>query len=243
MSNTDAGTPPRHIAIIMDGNGRWARKRGLPRHAGHKAGLTSARRVIEHCAARGVEALTLFTFSSENWQRPEGEVSRLMELFLGALGKDVKELHGNGIRVRFIGDRAAFSAKLQQGMAEGEALTAGNRKMTLNVAVGYGGRWDILDAARRLAREGRLQDADESAFTAALALGGQPDPDIFIRTGGEQRISNFLLWNLAYSELYFTDLLWPDFDPQALDAAFAWFATRQRRFGLTQEQVEEGGDA
>ena len=243
MSTTDTGTPPRHIAIIMDGNGRWARKRGLPRHAGHKAGLSAARRVIEHCAARGVESLTLFTFSSENWQRPEGEVSRLMELFLGALGKDVKELHGNGIRVRFIGDRAAFSAKLQQGMAEGEALTAGNRKMTLNVAVGYGGRWDVLDAARRLAREGRLQEVDEAGFTAALSLGGQPDPDLFIRTGGEQRISNFLLWNLAYSELYFSDALWPDFDTQALDAAFAWFATRQRRFGLTQEQVQEGGGA
>ncbi len=243
MSTSDAGTPPRHIAIIMDGNGRWARKRGLPRHAGHKAGLTSARRVIEHCAARGVESLTLFTFSSENWQRPEGEVSRLMELFLGALGKDVKELHGNGIRVRFIGDRAAFSAKLQQGMAEGETLTAGNRKMTLNVAVGYGGRWDVLDAARRLAREGRLESADESTLGGALSLGGQPDPDLFIRTGGEQRISNFLLWNLAYSELYFCDTLWPDFDTQALDAAFAWFATRQRRFGLTQEQVQGGVDA
>ena len=248
MSNTDTGTPPRHIAIIMDGNGRWARKRGLPRHAGHKAGLTSARRVIEHCAARGVEALTLFTFSSENWQRPEGEVSRLMELFLGALGKDVRELHGNGIRVCFIGDRSSFSVKLQQGMDEGEALTAGNRKMTLNVAVGYGGRWDIVRAARSFAAavargEKCPEELDEQTLAAGLALASQPDPDLFIRTGGEQRISNFLLWNLAYSELYFSDLLWPDFDTQALDAAFAWFATRQRRFGLTQEQVQGGGDA
>ena len=243
MSNPDAGALPRHIAIIMDGNGRWARKRGLPRHAGHKAGLSAARRIIEHCTTRGVESLTLFTFSSENWQRPEGEVSRLMELFLGALGKDVQELHGNGIRVRFIGDRSAFSDKLRQGMVEGEKLTAGNRKMTLNVAVGYGGRWDVLDAARRLARDGRLRDADESTFGAALALGGQPDPDLFIRTGGEQRISNFLLWNLAYSELYFCDTLWPDFDTQALDSACTWFATRQRRFGLTQEQVQGDADA
>ncbi|HEX7965938.1 MAG TPA: polyprenyl diphosphate synthase [Gammaproteobacteria bacterium] len=237
MTENHASAPPAHIAIIMDGNGRWAKSRGLIRHAGHKAGLDTARTIIEHCAENKVGVLTLFTFSSENWQRPETEVSRLMELFLGALGKDARELHQNRIRLRFIGDRSAFSTRLQAGMAETEALTAANPRMVLNIAVGYGGRWDILDAARRLAREGRLQDADESAFGAALSLDGQPDPDLFIRTGGEKRISNFLLWNLAYTELYFTDTLWPDFGKPELDEALAWFAARQRRFGKTGEQV------
>jgi len=240
---TEKDTLPQHVAIIMDGNGRWARKRGLPRNLGHKAGLGAARRVIEHCTERGVKALTLFTFSSENWQRPEGEVSRLMELFLGALGKDVRELHENGIRVRFIGARRAFSDKLQRGMAEAEELTAANPRMLLNIAVGYGGRWDIVEAARGFARkvaagQAKPGELDEQALGAGLALAGSPDPELFIRTGGERRISNFLLWNLAYSELYFSDALWPDFDAAALDEAFAWYATRQRRFGLTGEQVE-----
>ena len=239
----NAPTPPSHVAIIMDGNGRWARKRGLPRNLGHKAGLDTARRVIEHCTGRGVKALTLFTFSSENWQRPEGEVSRLMELFLGALGKDVRELHENGIRVRFIGARRAFSDKLQRGMAEAEGLTAANPRMLLNIAVGYGGRWDIVEAARDFARkvaagQAKPEELDECTLSEGLALAGSPDPELFIRTGGERRISNFLLWNLAYSELYFSDTLWPDFDAAELDEVFAWYATRQRRFGLTGEQVE-----
>src|SRR5215469_7049808 len=194
MTESQAGAPPAHIAIIMDGNGRWAKSRGMLRHAGHKAGLDTAREIIEHCAECKVGVLTLFTFSSENWQRPETEVGLLMELFLVALGKDVRDLHKNGIRVRFIGDRAAFSTKLQAGMAEAEALTAANPRMLLNIAVGYGGRWDILDAARRLAAEGQLRDIDEAGFGAALSLGGSPDPDLFIRTGGERRVSNFLLW-------------------------------------------------
>ena len=247
MSATPKATPA-HIAIIMDGNGRWAKARGLLRTAGHKAGLDTAREIIEHCATRDVGALTLFTFSSENWSRPENEVSRLMELFLGALGKDVRELHKNGIRVCFIGNRGAFSTKLQQRMAEGEALTRGNNRMLLNVAVGYGGRWDLTEAARRFADEvaagkAESKDLDEARLAAGLSLGECPDPDLFIRTGGERRISNFLLWNLAYTELYFTDLLWPDFRSAALDEALAWFAERQWRFGRTQEQVEEGADA
>jgi len=239
MTESYTGAPPAHIAIIMDGNGRWAKSRGMMRHAGHKAGLDTARTIIEHCAERKVGNLTLFTFSSENWQRPENEVGLLMELFLLALGKDVRDLHKNGIRVRFIGDRAAFSAKLQAGMAEAEALTADNPRMLLNIAAGYGGRWDILDAARRLAAAGTLQDADEVTLGSVMALGDGPDPDLFIRTGGERRISNFLLWNLAYTELYFTDALWPDFGKPELDEAIAWFQARQRRFGKTGEQVEE----
>ena len=234
---------PAHIAIIMDGNGRWAKTRGLLRHAGHKAGLDTARQIIEHCATRGVGALTLFTFSTENWHRPEAEVSRLMELFLGALGKDVRELHQNGIRVCFIGKREAFSNKLQNGMREAEALTAANRRMQLNIAVGYGGRWDIIEAARCFAAEveaGRAKAADlnEHYLAGHLQLAAVPDPELFIRTGGEKRISNFLLWNLAYTELYFSDALWPDFGKAALDEALDWYAARQRRFGKTGEQVK-----
>ncbi|MGE5624981.1 MAG: polyprenyl diphosphate synthase [Bacillota bacterium] len=247
MSASHPATPT-HIAIVMDGNGRWAKSRGLLRTAGHKAGLDAAREVIEHSATLGVGTLTLFTFSSENWRRPEGEVSRLMELFMGALGKDVRDLHKNGIQVRFIGNRGAFSNKLQEGMAEGEALTAGNRRMLLNIAVGYGGRWDITEAARRFAGEvaaGRAEpgELNERRLAANLSLGAGPDPDLFIRTGGEKRISNFLLWNLAYTELYFTDMLWPDFRKAALDEAIDWFTARQRRFGKIEEQAEEGADA
>jgi undecaprenyl diphosphate synthase len=243
MIETHNGAPPAHIAIIMDGNGRWAKSRGMIRHAGHKAGFDTARAVIEHCTTRGVGALTLFTFSSENWQRPETEVSRLMELFMGALGKEARELHENGVRLCFIGDRAAFSDKLRSGMAGAEALTSGNSRMLLNIAMGYGGRWDIVSAARRLAGDvaaGRLkpEQVDEPRLAAALSLAGVPDPDLFIRTGGERRISNFLLWNLAYTELYFSDTLWPDFGAAALDEAIAWFQSRQRRFGKTGEQVE-----
>ncbi len=248
MIDSNTGAPPAHIAIIMDGNGRWAKGRGLLRQVGHKAGLDTARKVIEHCAKLGVGTLTLFTFSSENWRRPETEVSRLMELFMGALGKDVRELHSNGIRVRFIGKREMFSGKLQQGMLEGEELTRDNRRMLLNIAVGYGGRWDIVEAARRFAArvaagETRPEELTENSFSAGLALAECPDPDLFIRTGGERRISNFLLWNLAYSELYFSDLLWPDFGVEALDEAVRWFNTRGRRFGMTEEQVQERRDA
>ena len=248
MKDNTQSAPPAHIAIIMDGNGRWAKSRGLLRQVGHKAGLDTARKIIERCAKLGVGTLTLFTFSSENWRRPESEVSRLMELFLGALGKDVRELHANGIRVRFIGRRDSFSAKLQQGMSEGEALTRDNRRMLLNVAVGYGGRWDIVEAARRFAAQvaagdARPEELTEKAFAASLSTADSPDPDLFIRTGGERRISNFLLWNLAYTELYFSDVLWPDFGEQALDEAVAWFQARKRRFGMTQEQVGEAEDA
>jgi undecaprenyl diphosphate synthase len=232
----------------MDGNGRWAKRRLLPRHAGHKAGLTTARKIIEHCVRRSVPALTLFTFSSENWQRPAGEVSRLMDLFLGALGKDVQELHENGVRVRFIGARDAFSPNLQRGMQEAEQLTRDNRKLTLNMAVGYGGRWDIMEAARRCMQHAvagtlRPEALDEASFSAVLSMYPDLDPDLFIRTGGERRISNFLLWQLAYSELYFSDTLWPDFDEQAFDAALQWFAQRERRFGQTGEQLQGQADA
>ena len=248
MKDSSTGVPPAHIAIIMDGNGRWAKSRGMLRQVGHKAGLDTARRIIEHCAKLGVGTLTLFTFSSENWRRPETEVSRLMELFLGALGKDVRELHANNIRVRFIGKREMFSAKLQQGMREGEELTCGNRRMLLNIAVGYGGRWDIVEAARRFAGRvaaGEVEPAqlNENELGAGLSTADSPDPDLFIRTGGERRISNFLLWNLAYAELYFSDLLWPDFGEQALDEAIAWFGARKRRFGMTEEQLNERQDA
>jgi undecaprenyl diphosphate synthase len=248
MTDSNTGAPPAHIAIIMDGNGRWAKNRGLLRQVGHKAGLDTARKIIEHCTKLGVGTLTLFTFSSENWRRPETEVSRLMELFMGALGKDVRELHANGIRVRFIGKREMFSGKLQQGMLEGEELTRGNRRMLLNIAVGYGGRWDIVEAARRFATrvaagEMRPEELTEHSFAPELALGESPDPDLFIRTGGERRISNFLLWNLAYSELYFSDLLWPDFGVEALDEAVRWFNSRGRRFGMIEEQLRESRDA
>jgi undecaprenyl diphosphate synthase len=242
MTKSVADNFPVHIAIIMDGNGRWARRRHLPRVAGHKAGLTAARRTIEHCGELGIRALTLFAFSSENWQRPDTEVGALMELFMNALQNEVEKLHSNQVRVRFIGDLSGFSSKLTEAMQRAHLLTEQNSGMTLNIAVGYGGRWDIVRAARRLAKqltqgEGRSDELDEQTFAAALSLGDCPDPDLFIRTGGEQRISNFLLWNLAYTELYFSEMLWPDFDAQALDSAVAWFAGRERRFGLTSEQL------
>lgn len=239
---------PRHIAIIMDGNGRWARRRLLPRQAGHRAGLSAARRVIESCMQHGIGALTLFAFSSENWQRPPPEVGSLMGLFMNALESEVAELHKNRVRIRFIGARAQFSTALQQGMHKAEQLTADNTGLRLNVAAGYGGRWELLQAARQLASEvlaGRLrpEELDEPLLANALSLAGSPDPDLFIRTGGEQRISNFLLWQLAYTELYFTDTLWPDFDAAALQQALNWYTQRQRRFGRTPEQLESSGHA
>jgi undecaprenyl diphosphate synthase len=228
----------------MDGNGRWAEARGLPRHAGHKEGVRPVRMCIEECARRGVAALTLFAFSSENWRRPTTEVNGLMQLFFDAMEREVEDLHKNKVRLRFIGDRHALSVKLQARMAASEELTAANPGLRLQVAVSYGGRWDIVQAARRLAAavaSGALEsDAiDEQRFARELALGDVPDPDLFIRTGGDHRLSNFLLWNLAYSEIHVCDTLWPDFDVPQLEAALASFASRERRFGLTRQQVEE----
>ena len=227
----------------MDGNGRWAEARGLPRHAGHKEGVRPVRMCIEECARRGVGALTLFAFSSENWQRPTTEVTGLMQLFLDAIDREVDDLHKNKVRLRFIGDRHALSVKLQARMAASEELTAANTGLKLQVAVSYGGRWDIVQAARRLAAAAmsgalELAEIDERRFARELALGDVPDPDLFIRTGGDHRISNFLLWNLAYSEIYICDALWPDFDVPQLEVALASFAGRERRFGLTRQQLE-----
>ena len=237
-----SSTVPRHVAIIMDGNNRWARARGLPGAEGHKAGEAAVQAVIRRCAELGIDALTLFAFSSENWRRPEDEVQHLMRLFLQALGERVAELHENRVRLRFIGERSAFSDDLQKGMAESEALTADNGGLTVAVAVNYGGQWDMARAARCLAEDvaaGRLApDAiDEHAVAVHLSLADLPPPDLLIRTGGECRISNFLLWQAAYSELCFTPVLWPDFDDQALAAALTDYAGRQRRFGGREEEI------
>ena len=227
---------PAHVAIIMDGNGRWARARGMPRQAGHRAGVKAAREVVEACGRRGVKILTLFTFSSENWKRPKEEVVGLMQLFIEALGKQVRELHKEGIKVRFIGQRSTLNDKLRRQLEQAEELTRNNTRMLLNIALSYGGRWDIVNAAKLAiadAQAGRLvaDDLDEESFSRYLSLSGQPDPDLFIRTGGETRISNFLLWNLAYTEMVFQDCLWPDFSDANLDAAIDSFAGRERRFG------------
>ena len=241
-NESDCNRLPRHVAIIMDGNGRWARKRGLPRYAGHPAGVEAVRKVIEHCVTRKIEVLTLFAFSSENWQRPKQEVGLIMDLFIRSLRKEAKILHRNGVCLKVIGERSAFSEKLQQRIREVEALTQENTALVLQVAANYGGRWDILQAAKALAqqvREGALSadQIDETLFAERLSFPDLPDPDLFIRTGGERRLSNFLLWQAAYAELYFSDLLWPDFDAAALDQAFQDYGRRQRRFGLTGEQV------
>jgi undecaprenyl diphosphate synthase len=238
-----AGSVPRHIAVIMDGNGRWAAKRALPRPAGHRMGVKSVKAIVENCARRGVEVLTLFAFSSENWQRPREEVSMLMGRFLEALDTEVDELHKNSIRIRFIGDLEQLSTALRERMANAASLTKANTRMTLVIAVAYGGRWDIARAARELARrcvaaEMSVDAIDERSLGASMALNELPDPDLLIRTGGEQRVSNFLLWNLAYTELYFCDTLWPDFGADELDAAIAHYGHRQRRFGLTPAQLE-----
>jgi undecaprenyl diphosphate synthase len=234
---------PRHIAIVMDGNGRWASARGDARADGHRAGVEPVRMVIEECVRQGIGALTLFAFSSENWRRPRDEVMSLMSLFVESLEGQIDELHRNGVRLRFIGERGELDARLRASMASSEQTTVANARLQLQIALSYGGRSDIVGAARRLAsqverHELKLAEIDEPTFAAALALGGIPDPDLFIRTGGEQRISNFLLWNLAYTELYFTECLWPDFDATCFAAALQHFATRQRRFGLTEAQVD-----
>ena len=234
---------PAHVAVIMDGNGRWARQRSKSRQAGHRAGVKTARLIVEACARRGIGVLTLFAFSSENWRRPRREVGALMRLFVEALEREVEELHRNGVRLVFIGDREGLSEALQARMAGAEERTADNSRLVLVIALAYGGRWDIVRAAQRLASDaaaGRLDPAaiDEAALGDRLALAGLPDPDLLIRTGGEHRISNFLLWNLAYAECWFTDCLWPDFGEAELDAALARFARVERRFGMTSEQVD-----
>lgn len=235
---------PAHIAVIMDGNGRWAKRRHLPRIAGHRAGVEAVRSIVRSCARKGVEVLTLFAFSSENWRRPEREVSLLLDLLMTAIRREVDSLHRNNVRLRFIGDRSVFSRTLHDSMAEAEALTAGNSGLTLIVAVNYGGRWDVTQAVQQIAamvETGEVAAAavDAGLIESCLSLKDVPEPDLFIRTGGEQRISNFLLWHLAYAELYFTDTLWPDFDERAFDEALASFAGRQRRFGRTGDQIEQ----
>jgi undecaprenyl diphosphate synthase len=235
-------TPPAHVALIMDGNGRWAQKRNRPRSMGHQAGIKALRSSVEHCIRKDIQILTVFAFSTENWNRPEKEVSRLMDLFLRALDKEVARLHENQVRVCFIGDRSAFSADIRESMARAEVLTENNHQLVLNVAANYGGRWDITQAVRIIGEQvanGDLQirDIDENLISTCMSLAGQPDPDLFIRTGGEKRISNFLLWQTAYSELVFSDVLWPDFDAGEFDRAISEFHTRERRYGKTGQQV------
>lgn len=232
---------PRHVAIIMDGNGRWAQERGLPRTAGHRAGLKPVRMCIEECARRGIEALTLFAFSSENWGRPPEEVGSLMGLFIEALEREVAELHEKRVRLRFVGEQRNLSARLQGRIASAEELTRNNPGLKLQVAVSYGGRWDIIQATQRLAMECssgalRPEELSEEHFASRLALAGLPEAELLIRTGGEYRVSNFLLWELAYAELYFTPRLWPDFAVADLEEALAFFAARERRFGHTGAQ-------
>lgn len=230
---------PRHVAIIMDGNGRWAKKRFMPRVAGHKRGLETVRAMVKACIARGVGYLTLFAFSSENWRRPVEEVSFLMNLFVSALQGEIGKLHANGVRLRVVGELSAFEPRLLALIREGESLTANNTKLTLTIAANYGGRWDILQAMNQLAlaRPEKIGSFGEADLAPHLSMAYAPEPDLFIRTGGEQRISNFLLWQLAYSEFYFTDMLWPDFDDTAFDAAISSYQQRERRFGRTSEQV------
>lgn len=244
LVNNTSTNIPHHVAIVMDGNGRWANARGKVRVKGHKKGMDVARSTLENCANAGVKVLTLFAFSSENWKRPEDEVKYLMRLFVEGLSREAKNLYKNNIRLRIIGEREKFSPKLQKAIDQAEEKTKDCTSMVVNVATSYGGRWDILNGAKALAqqvKEGNiaLDDIDESYFTNLLSLNEYPEPDLFIRTGGEHRISNFLIWQLAYSELYFTDILWPDFNKEALEDAFEDFAGRQRRFGKIGKQVSE----
>ncbi len=233
---------PGHVAIIMDGNGRWANGHNLPRAAGHNAGVKALRKIAEHCVDRKIDILTVYAFSSENWRRPEKEVSLLMELFMSSLKSEAQDLHKNNIVLRFIGERTAFPEKLQATIADVEAMTADNTGLSLVIAANYGGRWDIVTACKKLAEKTKsaeidVSNIDEALLNRTMCLGDLIAPDLFIRTGGEKRISNFLLWQLAYTELYFTDILWPDFGAEQLDEAVAWFSERQRRFGRTAEQV------
>jgi undecaprenyl diphosphate synthase len=245
MAERAAARVPRHLAIVMDGNGRWAKQRFRPRTFGHRAGQKAVREAVEFCLRRGIASLTLFAFSSENWQRPATEVSALMELFLKAIDKEVDELHGNGVRVRFVGDLDGFAPELRARMLGAMERTEGNTALNLNVAVNYGGRWDIAHAARLAAEavargEFAAADIDEARLHGYTCLADQPPLDLFIRTGGERRVSNFLLWQIAYAELYFTDTLWPDVDQACLDEALDDYARRERRYGRTGEQVATG---
>lgn len=226
---------PHHVAIVMDGNGRWATRRYLPRVAGHKKGMDALRACVRHCGDRGIKVLTVFAFSSENWNRPADEVSGLMELLGLALAREVPQLKTEGVRVKFVGDRSGLSEKVQAGLTKAEAMTAANTRLVFNICFNYGGRWDIAAAAARLSAAG--EPITEASLAGALSLAHVPDPDLIIRTGGEHRLSNFLLWQAAYAELYFTDKLWPDFGAEELDAALADYAGRERRFGKTSEQV------
>ncbi|MRH77207.1 di-trans,poly-cis-decaprenylcistransferase [Spiribacter sp. C176] len=236
MSDHEKQALPKHVAIIMDGNGRWAAQQGEPRHQGHRAGAEAVRNTVETCARAGIEALTLFAFSSENWSRPATEVRMLMQLFARVLDRETNRLHQNGIALRIIGDRSRLAPRIQERAAAAEALTAGNTRMQLNIAASYGGRWDIVQAVRALASEvshgnRNPESIDEQSVREKLCLGDLPEPDLFVRTGGEQRISNFLLWQLAYTELYFTPVLWPEFSAEQMQHALDWYAGRQRRFG------------
>ena len=239
----EAGNVPRHVAVIMDGNGRWAKQRFLPRVAGHKRGLEAVRATVKGCVKRGVEFLTLFAFSSENWRRPSEEVKFLMQLFVAALEQEVEKLHANGVRFRVVGNLERFEPRIVRLVEQAEARTADNTRLLLTIAANYGGRWDILQAMNRMlrARPELASGFSESDLTPYFAMSYAPEPDLFIRTGGEQRISNFLLWLLAYSELYFTETLWPDFDGAELDRAIRSYQQRERRFGRTSEQLEAGG--
>jgi undecaprenyl diphosphate synthase len=233
---------PQHVAVVMDGNGRWANKRHLPRVAGHKAGVKSTQKIVERCAKKNIKALTIFAFSSENWNRPKAEVSSIMMLFVTTLNAEVKRLHKKNVRVRFIGERSRFSEKLQNTIAQSEKLTENNDGLQLNIAANYGGRWDIVNACKSLFSELRQNkitedQIDEKLLNSFISLSGLPEPDLLIRTGGEQRISNFLIWQLAYTELYFVDTLWPDFSDDEFDLALEWYQGRQRRFGKTGEQI------
>ncbi|RKJ94615.1 polyprenyl diphosphate synthase [Alicycliphilus denitrificans] len=236
MSSTSQTVIPHHIAIVMDGNGRWATRRFLPRLAGHRQGVESLRRCVRACVARGVGVLTVFAFSSENWNRPADEVSGLMDLLAKALAREVPQLSRDGVRLHFVGEKSGLSDKVRDGLRQAEAATAGNGRLVLNVCFNYGGRWDIAQAAAALAARG--EPITESSLHAAMGMAHVPDPDLLIRTGGEKRISNFLLWQAAYTELYFSDRLWPDFDEAALDEAIADYAARERRFGRTSEQLQ-----
>jgi undecaprenyl diphosphate synthase len=234
---------PRHVAIVMDGNGRWAKRRGMPRVAGHRKGQERVREIVSACGDKGVEHLTLFAFSSENWGRPADEVQTLMELFARALERDIGELHQNKVRFRVIGDTARLDPALERSIRQAETLTQDNQALTLNVAVNYGGRWDIARASAEVARrvaagELRAEDVTPEVLERFICLADAPELDLLIRTGGEQRVSNFLLWQSAYAELYFTPVLWPDFDREQLEQALTWYAGRERRFGLTDEQVD-----
>lgn len=244
QAHTESDPVPRHIAIVMDGNGRWARQRHRPRAFGHRAGQKALRATVEFCLRQGIAHLTLFAFSSENWKRPAEEVGALMELFLTALDKEVDELHGYGVRIRFVGDLSAFSEPLRMRMAAASKKTASNDKLIANICVNYGGHWDIAQACRRMAvavsnDELETTQINQDSLARFMCLASQPPPDLLIRTGGERRISNFLLWQIAYTELYFTDTLWPDFDAACMHNALDDFATRQRRYGATPEQASQ----